>query len=332
MISDIARLRSARRTIGLMVRQDLKQLYRRYRLGFVWTLGEPFLLALLPAALGPLRGLAIEHQLARRAVVDPAHPVHQARRVLLVHQLGEAHLHAVGDGEVADVGERVLLAGEPRAHRQARFELPDRVGDLAHLLVEHLLREALARAPPLDLLLLQRDVRHHLVELGFAEVLHHVADHAVPADGRHAPAEVLVDPLGPHAHLRLAVGVDRAQRRAGRQLVLEVFADHRRLGDDLAVVVEHRHLAVGIDLLEPVRVVLELAGVQEHALELQALLVEREQGLERIRAGSEAVERQHVFTPAGAIPPAWARRGPRPARGCLGNPGPGPGTVPGVQY
>ncbi|MFN8129032.1 MAG: ABC transporter permease [Candidatus Nanopelagicales bacterium] len=47
MISDIARLRSARRTIGLMVRQDLKQLYRRYRLGFVWTLGEPFLLALL---------------------------------------------------------------------------------------------------------------------------------------------------------------------------------------------------------------------------------------------------------------------------------------------
>lgn len=47
MISDIARLRSVRRTMGLMVRQDLKQLYRRYRLGFVWTLGEPFLLAIL---------------------------------------------------------------------------------------------------------------------------------------------------------------------------------------------------------------------------------------------------------------------------------------------
>ena len=28
-------------------RQDLKTLYRRYRLGFVWTLGEPFLLAML---------------------------------------------------------------------------------------------------------------------------------------------------------------------------------------------------------------------------------------------------------------------------------------------
>jgi ABC-2 type transport system permease protein len=47
MVSEIARLASTRRTIALMVRQDLKQAYRRYRLGFVWTLGEPFLLALL---------------------------------------------------------------------------------------------------------------------------------------------------------------------------------------------------------------------------------------------------------------------------------------------
>ena len=47
MISGIARLPSRRRTISLMVRQDLKFLYRRYRLGFIWTLGEPFLLAVL---------------------------------------------------------------------------------------------------------------------------------------------------------------------------------------------------------------------------------------------------------------------------------------------
>ena len=47
MVSDVAALRRNRRTVGLMVRQDLKQLYRRYRLGFVWTLGEPFMLALL---------------------------------------------------------------------------------------------------------------------------------------------------------------------------------------------------------------------------------------------------------------------------------------------
>ena len=47
MISGIARLPSRRRTIGIMVRQDLKFLYRRYRLGFIWTLGEPFLLAVL---------------------------------------------------------------------------------------------------------------------------------------------------------------------------------------------------------------------------------------------------------------------------------------------
>lgn len=47
MLADLKRLPSRRRTIGLMVRQDLKFLYRRYRLGFVWTLGEPFLFALL---------------------------------------------------------------------------------------------------------------------------------------------------------------------------------------------------------------------------------------------------------------------------------------------
>lgn len=47
MIPDLARLVSTRRTMALMVRQDLKQAYRRYRLGFVWTLGEPFMLALL---------------------------------------------------------------------------------------------------------------------------------------------------------------------------------------------------------------------------------------------------------------------------------------------
>ncbi len=47
MISDLVRLPGRRRTISLMVRQDLKQMYRRYRLGFVWTLGEPFLLAML---------------------------------------------------------------------------------------------------------------------------------------------------------------------------------------------------------------------------------------------------------------------------------------------
>lgn len=47
MISDLARLPGRRRTISQMVRQDLKFLYRRYRLGFIWTLGEPFMLAIL---------------------------------------------------------------------------------------------------------------------------------------------------------------------------------------------------------------------------------------------------------------------------------------------
>jgi hypothetical protein len=78
--------------------------------------------------------------------------------------------------------------------------------DLAHLLVEQVLREAFARAAPLDLLLGDRDVLEVRLERLVAQRLGHVADAAVPADRRDAPAEVLVDPLGPHAHLRAVVG------------------------------------------------------------------------------------------------------------------------------
>ncbi len=58
---------------------------------------------LLALALG-------EHLLAGGAVVDPGEPVEDARRVLVVHQLVESVLHAVGDGEVADVGPDYTLA------------------------------------------------------------------------------------------------------------------------------------------------------------------------------------------------------------------------------
>lgn len=36
-----------RRTLGLMARQEMKQSYSRYRLGILWTLAEPFFMAIL---------------------------------------------------------------------------------------------------------------------------------------------------------------------------------------------------------------------------------------------------------------------------------------------
>ena len=49
-----------------------------------------------------------------------------------------------------------------------------------------------------------------------------------------------------------------------------------------AVVIEHRHLAFGIDGDEPRLVLLELVQVDVDALEREPLLLERNQRLERI--------------------------------------------------
>src|SRR3712207_9519628 len=64
------------------------------------------------------------------------------------------------------------------------------------------------------------------------------ADRAVPTDRGDAPAEVFVDPLGPHAHLRAVVAAFRAKAHLRRMLVFEVFADDGALGHDPAAVVE----------------------------------------------------------------------------------------------
>jgi ABC-2 type transport system permease protein len=45
-MSAVQQLVSHRNTVGLMVRQDLKRYYGRYRLGLLWTMGEPFLQAM----------------------------------------------------------------------------------------------------------------------------------------------------------------------------------------------------------------------------------------------------------------------------------------------
>ena len=76
--------------------------------------------------------------------------------------------------------------------------------------------------------------------------------------------------------------------------IFEVFADDRGLDDDLAVVVQRRHLAARIDGLEPVFVVFELRRVEETTGELEALLIESEHGLQGVGAGAEAIEREHL--------------------------------------
>src|SRR5689334_4439245 len=65
---------------------------------------------------------------------------------------------------------------------------------------------------------------------------------------RHRLADVEIDAPGPHPRLGFLFRV-RADERGLRVLVLEIFADHRDLGDELAAVeLQRRHLAVRVAL------------------------------------------------------------------------------------
>src|SRR5690606_1229613 len=184
--------------------------------------------------------------------------------------------------------------------RQMIVELADGNADLAHLFIEQVLRKSFTRTAPFDLLFRYRDLLEVLLELRVAQRLGHVADAPVPADGRDAPAEVFVDPLGPDAHLGAIVGIVGPQLDCRWVRVLEVLADYRAFGHDAAAVVERRNLSARIDRLEPVAVMLELRWIEpmdgEVPIELE-LLEERQHGLERVGHGAETVEFEH-----GAVP------------------------------
>jgi ABC-2 type transport system permease protein len=64
-VSTVQTLIGHRRTIGLMVRQELKVYYSRYRLGLLWTMAEPFMQAMFMWVVfafifGSTRGITLE--------------------------------------------------------------------------------------------------------------------------------------------------------------------------------------------------------------------------------------------------------------------------------
>ena len=79
----------------------------------------------------------------------------------------------------------------------------------------------------------------------------------MPAVNRDVIEEVLIEKLVPVAHARGAHRVARPQRDLGKD-VLEILVDDGRVGDDDAVVIEHRHLSFRVDREEPRVVLLEL--------------------------------------------------------------------------
>src|SRR5690606_37422717 len=79
-----------------------------------------------------------------------------------------------------------------------------------------------------------------------------------------------------------------------------------------AIMVEHRHLALGVDRDEPVRVLLELVQVDIDAFVLEALLLERDHRLERVRQrlGMVVLERHRQTSMLSSTPPSTAQSCP----------------------
>ncbi len=163
---------------------------------------------------------------------------------------------------------------------------------------------------------MQRDARDHLLEFARLDAARQDAHHPVPAVHGDEVHHVLVDELVPEPHAGIALGLIGAQRRGVREGVFQVFVDHRGVGDDEAVVIQHRHLALGIEGGEPGLVLLELVQVDIDALELEALFLQGNQGLERIGRRLGVIELERHLASSATFSLAGTSGGlPRPGEG-----------------
>jgi hypothetical protein len=104
--------------------------------------------------------------------------------------------------------------------------------------------------------------------------------------------QMLVDNLPEAAH---AGALDRARRtqRRIRKRVIEIFVDHRRLRDDLAVMSEGQDLAVRIDREKLGRQMLALRQVEIVAYVGEPLLLQGRPDLDGSLRQSRMVEFKH---------------------------------------
>ena len=63
-------------------------------------------------------------------------------------------------------------------------------------------------------------------------------------------------------------------------LILQILANHRAFGDNMLAIDQSRHLTTRIDLLVPVRMMLELCRIERMLLVIQTLLMQCKHGLQ----------------------------------------------------
>ena len=130
-----------------------------------------------------------------------------------------------------------------------------------------------------------------------------------PAERVVGVAERIVEAVDAQPGKRTRGGIGGKQRRLGVAL-LEVLHDHRRLGQDEGVLLDHRHLAERVLLVQPRGPVAE---VDLDGLVLDPLLGEDDAHAGAVRAAGGVVERQHGGFSLPRAPRPAARAAPPPA-------------------
>jgi hypothetical protein len=142
-----------------------------------------------------------------------------------------------------------------------------------------------------------RDLLEHLPpELAALQVLVPEGD-AEAENGGAGVVDVLVELLDPEAHLRLPVGVVRAQARR-RKGILQVFENDVGFGDHAAVVDQRRDDGAPVELKVCRRLVLARAQDQVLVLPGERLLGKAHAHLLRTERHVVVIERQHGPAPA----------------------------------
>jgi len=174
----------------------------------------------------------------------------------------------------------------PRAMPSGRvpLHLVNGVEDFLSSIGEIGLTEARTRRPPFLALVGQRDALHQPVELTLS-----ILRASMPIMRCQPCIDTWFITCSSTNLFRSACAPPpTASRDAGSigKCVLEILVDDGRVGDDDAVMIEHRDLPFRVDRYEPVRVLLEPVQIDIHTLVRQSLLEQRIIDLSEFATGS----------------------------------------------
>src|SRR5438105_14882928 len=186
--------------------------------------------------VGPSQGPAC---LGGGARIDGTQPPQYVRRQLVVGQRRLGQRQRIGKIEPVDVGEAVLIAGEPRPLRKLLLQHADAERHAALGLLELLFAElTVDRLAPGNAAFRERNPRDGRLQFPGVPGTDRRADKHLPADHRETGTEPLVHELHPPTHAPAVARIFGHEARTA-ELLVDVFHDRGRLGEH-ALPMHHR--------------------------------------------------------------------------------------------